>query len=97
MVVTAWLTYLLTGQYADRLQEMWGPTPDVVDALGRDRFVSRHTLPYLTAVVVLDGVAVICLLVRNRRRWPMVLAAILLVPGCGLHGLAWFVTGLFEA
>lgn len=91
---------LFVGQYAHRLREQWGPAPDVVDALGRDNFVCRHTLPYVTAVIVADVAAAVCLLPRTRWGWPLVVkvvVAVLLVPSCGLHGLGWLVTALFAA
>jgi hypothetical protein len=100
LAAAAWAAFLLTGQYADRLRERWGPAPDVVDALGRDSYVSRLTLPYLTLVAALDVAAAVCLLARSRRGWPLavkVLAGVLLVPSCGLHGLVWLVAGLFAA
>ncbi len=100
LAAAAWWMYFLIVQYADRLRDMWGPAPDVVDALGRDSFVGRHTLPYVTVVVALDVVAAACLFVRIRRGWPLavkVLACAILVPSCGVHGLAWFVTWFFAA
>jgi hypothetical protein len=98
LVAASWAAFLLTMEYADRLQERWGPAPDVVDALGRDAYVSRHTLPYLTAIVALDGAAALALIARSRRGWPLaikVLAGVLLVPTAGLHGLAWLIEVMF--
>ncbi len=92
-----WLTFLLVQGHAARLAEWYGPCPDVCDALGRDAFVRRRTLPYFTLVVLLDGLAAVSLAAGSRSGWPLaikVLAAVLLVPSMGLHGLVWLVCAL---
>jgi hypothetical protein len=90
--------FLLTQGYAERLSEEYGPAPDVVDALGRDAYVGRNTLPSLTAVLVLDGLAILALSVGSRPGWPRavrVLGVVLLVPSVPWHALAWLATWVF--
>jgi len=50
------------------------------------------------ATVLLDMLAAFTLAVRSRAGWPRILkavAALLLMPTVALHGLAWWVTGIF--
>jgi hypothetical protein len=98
LVAVSWAAFLLIGQYAERLQDRWGPAPDVVDALGRNAYVSRHTLPYVTAMLGLDVVAAFAILARSRKGWPLVikvLAGVLLVPTAGLHLLTLLIELMF--
>lgn len=98
LLTAGWVAYFLIERYSLRLAEKWGPAPDVVDALGRDAYISRHTLPWYTAMLVLDALAVAVLFTPSRPGWPRVIkvvVALLLVPTALLHGLAWLGAGLF--
>jgi hypothetical protein len=100
LVIAAWIATWLIGEYGDLLREQWGPAPDVVDALGRDSVIGRKILPFYTGVLVIDAAALACLIPCARRGWPMavkVLAAVLCIPSCALHGLAWFITSIFAS
>ena len=83
LLAAAWGTFLLTQGYAARLAKRWEPAPEVVDALGRDAYVCKRTLPYLSLVLLFDLIAAGSLAVASRRGWPRVLkvlAVVLLVP-----------------
>ena len=54
LLVAGWVTFLLATGYTARSVERRGPAPDVVDALGRDAYISRHTLAYYSVVMLLD-------------------------------------------
>lgn len=90
LLAAGWVGFLMTAGYAGRLEEEWGPAPDVVDSLAQGAYVWRHTHAYFTAVVVLDWAALVALLPRTRRGWPLavkVLAGVLWLPSAGLHVL----------
>jgi hypothetical protein len=97
-LAVAWGMFLLTQSYADRLAEKYGPTPDVWDALDLAAHIGRNTLPSYTAVLVLDGLAILALIVPTRAGGPRVvrvLALVLLVPSVPVHALRWLGTSLF--
>jgi hypothetical protein len=98
LLAAAWGAFLLTQGYAARLAKRWGPAPEVVDALGRDAYVSRRIIPYLMLVLFLDLIAAGSLAVASRHGWPRVLkvlAVVLLVPTIPLHGLSCLAVGFF--
>jgi hypothetical protein len=45
LMAAAWATFFLTRVYAFQLAARYGRATDVVDALGRDTYVGRGTLP----------------------------------------------------
>jgi hypothetical protein len=96
LLAAGWATFFLTQAYAFRLMERYGPAPDVVDALGRDAYIDRRTLPYYSVMILLDLAAVLTLAAPSRAGWPRILkilAAVVLAPTVLLHGLVWVVTG----
>jgi hypothetical protein len=98
LLAAAWATFFLTQRYASHLAERYGPAPDVVDALGRDAYIGRRTLPYYSVMVMLDVIAFLTLIASSRAGWPWALKLMvgaLLVPTVLLHGLVWAVTVLF--
>lgn len=98
--LASWTSFILTQGYGDHLVERWGPAPDVVDALNRDAYVSRCTLPYYSAVLLLDGAAALTLAVRSHRGWSFglkILTGVLLLPTAALHGLVWLLCVFFVA
>src|SRR5262245_31339220 len=66
LLVAGWVTFILTREYVSRLEEQYGPAPDVVDALKRDAYVGRRALPYFSVAVLLDVLAALTLAARGR-------------------------------
>jgi hypothetical protein len=98
LVTAAWLVFLLALGYTGRLQDQWGPAPDVWDALVRDAYVGRRTVPIFTVALLLDLAAAMSLGAGSYRGWPLavkVLAGALLVPSAALHCLVWCVCVFF--
>lgn len=98
LAAASWVAYFLVADYANRLRERFGPTPDVFEALGCDTYVSKRILPWLLGVILLDVMAVVSAFVPSRPGWPIaikVLGVIVLVPTFCLHVFICAVTGLF--
>jgi hypothetical protein len=100
LLVAGWLGFFVTMEYRSRLEEGYGPRPDVYDALVCAAFVGRRTLPWFSGVVILDFSA---LLVATFPRQPgrlrmlQVFEILLIVPSGCIHGLSWAVTAFFAA
>jgi hypothetical protein len=96
LLLAAWGVSCL-GQYrASQLDlSRFGPCEDVCEALGRDGYVAKFLLPYFTAAVLIDGLAVLGLCAAaaaGQFRVVGALVAVLCLPTIAWHGFGWLVS-----
>ena len=94
LLLAAWGTFVLGRSQAHQLDlSGFGRCEDVYDRFARDGYVARFMFPYLTAALLMDGLATVALVAEvfaGRFRLLYVLALVLWLPTCALHGLTWF-------
>jgi hypothetical protein len=101
LLLAAWGSSYLGQHHGSQLDlSRFGPCEDVCESLGRDGYVARFQLPYFTAAVLLDGLAVLALGAAGMAGQFRViggLVALASVPTIAWHLLGWFVTFVFAA
>jgi hypothetical protein len=99
LLLAAWGSSCLGGYAASQLDlSRFGRCEEVFEALARDGYVARFQLPFLTAAVLLDGLAVVALWAAGMAGQFRVLGglvAVLCVPTVLWHGLGWLVLAVF--
>jgi hypothetical protein len=100
-LLTAWGVDAIAHSSASQLDlRRFGGCEDVCEALARDSYVARFLLPYVTAALLLDGLAGLFLLAATANGnlgIRGVLLTVLWVPTVAYHGLGWIVSFVFAA
>ena len=99
LLLAAWGASCLGQHLASRLDlSRFGPCEDVCESLARDGYVAKFELPYITAALLLDGLAVVALFSAGAvGRFGVygLLVSILCLPTIAWHGLGRFVSHVF--
>ena len=101
LLLAAWVSSCVGQHRAAQLDlSRFGDCGDIYDALNRDGYVAKFELPYFTAAVILDGLAVLALFVAytsGQFRLVGGLVAVVCMPTVAWHLLGWFVTLVFAS